>query len=61
VWLGEDQGPDRDTGRSPDALHPAELLVRATLNVYKFIPDRPAGSDCSQKQKAEHDEDNPKM
>lgn len=50
-----------DTGRSPDQLHPAELLVRATLNVYKFVPDRPHGEDCSKKQKSEHDEDNPKM
>lgn len=50
-----------DTGRSPDQLHPAELLVRASLNVYKFVPDRPHGEDCSKKQKAEHDEDNPKM
>lgn len=50
-----------DTGRSPDQLHPAELLVRATLDVYKFVPDRPAGEDCSKKQKAEHAEDNPKM
>lgn len=50
-----------DTGRSPDQLHPSELLVKATLNVYKFVPDRPHGDDCSKKQKAEHDEDNPKM
>lgn len=50
-----------DTGRSPDQLHPAELLVRVTLDVYKFIPDRPHGDDCTKKQKAEHDEDNPKM
>ena len=27
-----------DTGRSPDQLHPSELLVRATLNIYKFVP-----------------------
>lgn len=50
-----------DTGRSPDQLHPAELLVRATLNVYKFVPDRPHGDDCTKKQASEHDEDNPKM
>jgi hypothetical protein len=49
-----------DTGRSPDAQHPGELLVRATLDVYKFIPDRPAGSNCGQKQDAERAEDNPK-
>jgi hypothetical protein len=50
-----------DTGKSPDQLHPSELLVRATLNIYKFVPDRPHGDDCSKKQKEEHDEDNPKM
>jgi hypothetical protein len=50
-----------DTGKSPDQLHPSELLVRATLNIYKFVPDRPHGDDCSKKQREEHDEDNPKM
>ncbi len=50
-----------DTGRSPDQLHPSELAVKATLDVYKFVPDRPHGDDCGKKQKAEHDEDNPKM
>lgn len=50
-----------DTGRSPDQQYPSELLVRATLDVYKFIPDRPHGDDCSKKQAAEHAEDNPKM
>lgn len=46
--------------RSPDQLYPAELLVRATLDIYKFVPDRPHGADCSKKQQEEHDEDNPK-
>jgi hypothetical protein len=50
-----------DTGRSPDQQHPNELLVRATLNVYKFEPTRAHGEDCSKKQEAEHTEDNPKM
>ncbi|NVB80354.1 MAG: hypothetical protein HOV81_18315 [Kofleriaceae bacterium] len=50
-----------DTGRSPDQLHPSELAVKVTLDVYKFVPDRPHGSDCGKKQAAEHDEDNPKM
>ncbi len=49
-----------DTGRSPDQLHPSELAVKVTLDVYKFVPDRPHGDDCGKKQKAEHDEDNPK-
>jgi hypothetical protein len=48
-----------DTGRSPDQLHPSELLVRATLDVYKFVPTRPHGDDCSKKQAEEHTEDNP--
>jgi hypothetical protein len=50
-----------DTGKSPDQMHPNELLVRATLNVYKFEPSRAHGEDCSKKQEAEHTEDNPKM
>lgn len=48
-----------DTGKSPDQLHPSELLVRATLDVYKFVPDRPHGDDCSKKQTEERKEDNP--
>jgi hypothetical protein len=48
-----------DTGRSPDQLHPSELLVKTTLDVYKFIPDRPHGEDCSKKSAGEHAEDNP--
>ncbi len=50
-----------DTGRSPDELYPSELLVRATLDIYKFVPDRPHGADCSKKQAEEHGEDNPKF
>jgi hypothetical protein len=50
-----------DTGRSPDQQYPNELLVRATLKIYKFVPDRPHGEDCTKKQQEEHDEDNPKM
>jgi hypothetical protein len=50
-----------DTGRSPDQQYPNELLVHATLNIYKFVPDRPHGDDCSKKQAEEHSEDNPKM
>ncbi|HEU4615991.1 MAG TPA: hypothetical protein VFS15_28035 [Kofleriaceae bacterium] len=49
-----------DTGRSPDMEYPSELLVRATLDVYRFEPDRPHGADCSTKQADEHTEDNPK-
>jgi hypothetical protein len=54
------KGLQWDTGRSPDQLHPSELLVRVTLNVYRFVPDRAHGEDCSKKQEAEHAEDNPK-
>jgi len=50
-----------DTGRSPDQQYPSELLVRATLNVYKYVPNRPHGADCSKKQQEEFDADNPKM
>lgn len=50
-----------DTGRSPDQQYPNELLVRATMKIYRFVPDRPHGDDCAKKQKEEHDEDNPKM
>lgn len=50
-----------DTGRSPDQLHPSELLVRATLKVYNFVPMRAHGDDCSKKQDEERAEDNPKM
>ena len=50
-----------DTGRSPDQQYPNELLVRATMKIYKFVPDRPHGEDCTKKQKEEHDVDNPKM
>jgi len=53
------KGLNWDTGRSPDQLHPSELLVRATLDVYKFVPSRPHGDDCTKKQRDEHTEDNP--
>ena len=51
------RGVTWDTGRSPDQLHPSELLVRATLKVYKFVPSRPHGDDCSKKQDEERTED----
>ncbi|MCX5743800.1 MAG: hypothetical protein NT062_15010 [Proteobacteria bacterium] len=35
-----------DTGKAPDNEHPSELLVRATLDIYKFTPFRPHGDDC---------------
>ena len=32
-----------DHGKAPDGQHPSELLVRLTLDVYKFMPDKPSG------------------
>ena len=32
-----------DTGRSPDQLHPSELLVRLSLDIYTFEPWKPHG------------------
>lgn len=32
-----------DHGRAPDGFHPDELLVRATLDIYKFAPTKPHG------------------
>jgi hypothetical protein len=55
------KGVTWDTGRSPDQLHPSELLVRAKFKVYNFVPSRPHGEDCSKKQDEERSEDNPKM
>jgi len=32
-----------DHGKAPDGSHPSELVVRATLDVYKFAPWKPHG------------------
>ncbi|MEJ7597477.1 MAG: hypothetical protein WKG01_06165 [Kofleriaceae bacterium] len=32
-----------DHGKSPDQAHPSELLVRLTLDIYKFPPTKPHG------------------
>lgn len=32
-----------DHGKAPDGTHPSELLVRATLDLYKFAPSKPSG------------------
>lgn len=38
-----------DTGKAPDGEHPDNLLVRMTLDVYKFEPFRPHGdASCGQ-------------
>ena len=44
------KGVTWDTGKAPDQLHPSELLVRATLQVYKFEPDKPHGEVCGKQQ-----------
>jgi hypothetical protein len=36
-----------DTGRSPDNVHPNELLVKLVLQIYKRAPSREHGADCS--------------
>jgi hypothetical protein len=36
-----------DHGKAPDGTHPSELLVRLTLDIYKFMPEKPSGdSTC---------------
>ena len=35
-----------DTGKAPDNQHPSELLVRLTLDVYKFLPEKAHGDEC---------------
>jgi hypothetical protein len=35
-----------DTGKAPDNQHPSELLVRLTLDVYKFMPEKAHGDEC---------------
>lgn len=32
-----------DTGKAPDQLHPSELVLRATLDIYKFAPSKEHG------------------
>ena len=36
-----------DTGKAPDNQHPSELLVRLTLDVYKFLPTKAHGEECA--------------
>ncbi|HLU67046.1 MAG TPA: hypothetical protein VKZ63_12260 [Kofleriaceae bacterium] len=41
------KGIEWETGRMPDRSHPDDLLMRLTLDVYKFIPQhRPGASEC---------------
>ncbi|HYU16345.1 MAG TPA: hypothetical protein VEL05_09745 [Candidatus Acidoferrum sp.] len=42
-----------ETGRMPDRTHPDEIELRLTLEVYKFVPANPPGSDeCDAKSRA---------
>jgi hypothetical protein len=41
------KGISWDTGKAPDNEHPSELLVRLTLDVYKFLPEKAHGDDCA--------------
>jgi hypothetical protein len=38
-----------DTGKAPDNSHPSELVVRLTLDVYKFAPDKAHGDPACTK------------
>jgi hypothetical protein len=40
------KGISWDTGKAPDNEHPSELLVRLTLDVYKFAPEKAHGEQC---------------
>jgi hypothetical protein len=41
------KGLEWDTGRAPDDVHPNELLVKLVLSIYKRVPSRAHGADCS--------------
>ena len=49
------EGLSWDTGKAPDNQHPSELLVRLTLDVYKFAPDKAHGDETCGKGKAAGD------
>jgi hypothetical protein len=43
------KGLSWDHGKAPDQLHPSELVVRLTLDIYKFAAWKPHGDDtCGQ-------------
>jgi hypothetical protein len=42
-----------ETGRMPDRAHPDDLLLRATLKVYKFVPKDPPGTESCDKSGAD--------
>ena len=37
-----------DHGKAPDGTHPSELVVQATLDVYKFAPTKAHGEACGE-------------
>jgi hypothetical protein len=41
-----------DTGKSPDQLHPSELVVHAHLEVYQRVPDKQHGDETCGKRDA---------
>jgi hypothetical protein len=44
------QGLTWITGRMPDNMHPADLLLELNLKIYKFIPDyAPGAEECEEK------------
>jgi hypothetical protein len=34
-----------DTGKAPDQLHPEDLVVKLTLDIYKFVPEMMSGAN----------------
>jgi len=42
------RGVEWQHGRMPDNIHPSDLLLELTLQIYKFVPDKPPGDEnCS--------------
>ncbi|MGE0548564.1 MAG: hypothetical protein AB7O24_02605 [Kofleriaceae bacterium] len=39
-----------DHGKAPDQMHPSELVMRFTMQIYKLDPDKPHGSECGRGQ-----------
>jgi hypothetical protein len=37
-----------DHGKAPDGTHPSELVVQATLDIYKFAPSKAHGEACGE-------------
>ncbi|MGE0870202.1 MAG: hypothetical protein AB7P03_16680 [Kofleriaceae bacterium] len=39
-----------DHGKAPDEMHPSELVMRFTMQIYKLAPSKPHGSECGRGQ-----------